>query len=1171
MKTMFSALTARWKRTILSPHYGKSLLVAFLFSFFSVSSVFLVLPHGAHAAPTSYYTYNDTVLIVNDASATSTTIANYFMQARGLASTTWATTHVIHLSATSTPTAESISLSQFNTYIRDPIQNFLISHNLASTTNYIITTKGVPLKIGGTASVDQELQLVLSNYSGSIGSGTWVFNPYFYAHTPFSTAAYGYTHLVTRLTGYTIPQVEALINRSGNATTTNNGQFIFDTAPSRGYTCAQNCSYYSYNLDMEAAATSTLAKGYSTKIDYTNTYLTNEKNVLGYYSWGSNDGNSTTTITGWTPASNLTAATTTFSIGLAVQATTTSGYVYGYHTPAGGIDFGVTTGTPGTIVGGPQTAASSTWWQVAYRTGAIPHNTYVNGAIGDTVVSTSGRTFTWPPVYGQSLTADLIKNGISGVAGYTSEPYLTAVSRPDILFDRYTDGYNLADSFGMAFNFMNWKQVVVGDSKMVIIKHLASSFAVLSPADNSIASSTTVSFSWSPLQDYYGVSKYQLYIDGALAKDNLTATTTTDTLTDGSHTWYVKAYGNDGYATSTPARTLNVVSGYTASHTFYVDNVLGSDSNDGSQAHPWKTLAKAALTVQPGNTIVLVNNPGEPYRLSSTISLPTGTSGAPITLEGEGGPTNKTEIWGSTDESGGWTAAPSPAPAGAYEKTLTTSVVQALFAGSSLDALTSRTKSSSLASLSAGQWYMATSTKTLYYFPRAGENMATLSIEAVETSGSTTGINLSGYNTLKDVVVRYTGGTGIVAGGRDTVENVATYNTGNVGIDVFGPDTTITHSMTIGSAAEGISAEFASNSTLENNLSYGNGGDGFLVRWVGSGLTLINNLAVDNGGNSFGSAYLYSGSPSASHNAWTGTTSASWIPYEGTGNVTLATSTNLFVSPGTGNFSLRPFSPLIDTGTAASTTTDFLGNPIYGTPDIGPLEYEPPYTMGSSTLAQDASIRLYANGKYRYLSATSTSQVAPLTVSPSGGFTPHTYNEILDLHITGWNVGGKRQWSESSPDTSLATTNIVGGLTGGQEYDVLLDGALYATATASANGTLSFTYSGGFTGPHTFTLVKHQSGGFVPVFTTTAANPNPLPASTPPPSAATTTPSAATSTPSAATSTPQTATSTPSTSSTPLPKTPAARAALVHTLQLKLLSLLTQLLHLLEAELAAGR
>jgi uncharacterized protein (TIGR03790 family) len=84
------------------------------------------------------------------------------------------------------------------------------------------------------------------------------------------------------------------------------------------------------------------------------------------------------------------------------------------------------------------------------------------GALCETFVSTSGRTFR-PTTGGQSLIADLIRSGVTGVKGYVSEPYTIALARPDILFDRYTSGYNLAESFYMASPVILWKDVVVGD------------------------------------------------------------------------------------------------------------------------------------------------------------------------------------------------------------------------------------------------------------------------------------------------------------------------------------------------------------------------------------------------------------------------------------------------------------------------------------------------------------------------------------------------------------------------------------------------------------------------------------------------------------------------------------------------------------------------------------
>ncbi len=84
------------------------------------------------------------------------------------------------------------------------------------------------------------------------------------------------------------------------------------------------------------------------------------------------------------------------------------------------------------------------------------------GAIAETFVSTSARTFERVEG-GQSVITDLIAQGVTGVKGYVSEPFTFALARPEILFDRYTRGYNLAESFYMASLVAKWKDVVIGD------------------------------------------------------------------------------------------------------------------------------------------------------------------------------------------------------------------------------------------------------------------------------------------------------------------------------------------------------------------------------------------------------------------------------------------------------------------------------------------------------------------------------------------------------------------------------------------------------------------------------------------------------------------------------------------------------------------------------------
>ena len=95
-----------------------------------------------------------------------------------------------------------------------------------------------------------------------------------------------------------------------------------------------------------------------------------------------------------------------------------------------------------------------------------PHMNWLNGSIAETAVSTGGRSFTLGTTYGQSLVADLLEDGVSGVKGYVYEPYLTAVGQPSVLFSMYAQGYNFAEANAAANTYISWMGVVVGDPKM---------------------------------------------------------------------------------------------------------------------------------------------------------------------------------------------------------------------------------------------------------------------------------------------------------------------------------------------------------------------------------------------------------------------------------------------------------------------------------------------------------------------------------------------------------------------------------------------------------------------------------------------------------------------------------------------------------------------------------
>ncbi len=104
---------------------------------------------------------------------------------------------------------------------------------------------------------------------------------------------------------------------------------------------------------------------------------------------------------------------------------------------------------------------------------------FIPGALGGMFVSSDARTMQAPPAgwqtgawqdrgsyYAgspQSLTGDLIQDGITGAAGNVSEQYLEGTVRPDILFPAYLAGFNLAEAFYLATPFLSWQGVVIGD------------------------------------------------------------------------------------------------------------------------------------------------------------------------------------------------------------------------------------------------------------------------------------------------------------------------------------------------------------------------------------------------------------------------------------------------------------------------------------------------------------------------------------------------------------------------------------------------------------------------------------------------------------------------------------------------------------------------------------
>ncbi len=192
------------------------------------------------------------------------------------------------------------------------------------------------------------------------------------------------------------------------------------------------------------------------------------------------------------------------------------------------------------------------------------------------------------------------------------------------------------------------------------------------------------------------------------------------------------------------------------------------------------------------------------------------------------------------------------------------------------------------------------------------------------------------------------------------------------------------------------------------------------------------------------------------------------------------------------NFKLSSNSPDIDAGTYISyRTKDFAGNPIYGAPDIGAYEYQPPYAIGTNNIPTTGSIRIYGDGKYRMKTASSSSAKASFSVTPVGGKYLATTTQFMDITIDKWNTTGNKnkEWTASSATGEFkthatSTVYTVGDLMPNTYYQFKIDGTASTTAvTGSAcnsngeclsdsSGQIIFKYIGGYS-THTFALDKY--------------------------------------------------------------------------------------------------
>jgi len=392
-------------------HFSTRRRARFYLSVLLSSSLLTLLPSVATAA-----TPQEVLVIVNDASPTSRVIATTYARQRNAP-------HVLHVrcvDSTASQHNETIDFPSYGEQIERPLRAYLRTH---ASINFIVTTKGVPIRISGAAIGEASsgtMETSLDSYlaaldydklpgavkvrfdapkDGAVGTA-WL-NRYWNAHVPFTHARFG-GFLVTRLDGYTQADAQSLATRALAAERRlERGKILLDVQPDfglgdkstrpaalPGLLITKEDSWDTWNAEMVRAYDDLGKRHIPVELDLDKRFVGDRKDLLGYFSWGSNDDH--------------------FS-------------------------------------------------QAAYRS-----LSFLPGAVGDTAVSTSARSF-FPQTQGQSMVADLIAQGITGVKGYTDEPLLQAIASPVILLDRYTSGYTLAESFYAASHFVGWTDVVIGD------------------------------------------------------------------------------------------------------------------------------------------------------------------------------------------------------------------------------------------------------------------------------------------------------------------------------------------------------------------------------------------------------------------------------------------------------------------------------------------------------------------------------------------------------------------------------------------------------------------------------------------------------------------------------------------------------------------------------------
>jgi uncharacterized protein (TIGR03790 family) len=263
---------------------------------------------------------DEVLLVYNANSPISQSVADDYAQKRHV-------THVLSVRCVDSAIRkenETIPMDVYTRSIEGPVRDYLAAH---AGINFIVLTKGVPIRISGAdtgerpdpspadtplrTSLDSHLaamdyknrpDAVKISITGSGATGPGWLNRYYDAREPFSHAKFG-GYLVTRLDGYTEADAKGLVARALEAEHgLTYGKVLLDVQPIFGVgekelepapitdkVILRESDWSEYNADMRHARDILWAQGVPVEPDLTENFIGHRSNLLGYFSFGSND------------------------------------------------------------------------------------------------------------------------------------------------------------------------------------------------------------------------------------------------------------------------------------------------------------------------------------------------------------------------------------------------------------------------------------------------------------------------------------------------------------------------------------------------------------------------------------------------------------------------------------------------------------------------------------------------------------------------------------------------------------------------------------------------------------------------------------------------------------------------------------------------------------------